>query len=96
MYFEYNVGLPVKPDPYYSHQPRNARSHSFVTAGALMHDSLLFFSKRALKTVLHHWTTHGWIPFVIHYRLQALPHPMSIRAGVIGFHLSPIIVLFHV
>ena len=32
-------------------------------------------------------------PFVIRDIFEALPHPTSIRAGVVGFHLSPVLTL---
>ena len=37
--------------------------------------------------------TAGFL-FVIHYHLQALPHPTSVEASVIGFHLPPILSFF--
>ena len=33
------------------------------------------------------------IHFVICESLQALPHPTSVRAGVVGFDLSPVLML---
>jgi hypothetical protein len=32
-------------------------------------------------------------PFVVHKSLQALPHLTSVRAGVVGFNLSPVLTL---
>jgi hypothetical protein len=32
-------------------------------------------------------------PFVIRNSFQALPYPMSIRAGVVGFNLNPVLTL---
>ena len=33
------------------------------------------------------------LPFVIRSSLQALPQPTSVRAGVVGFDLSPVLTL---
>jgi hypothetical protein len=40
-----------------------------------------------------HWAARVGFSFVVHNIFQALPHPMSVRAGVIGFNLSPVLTL---
>jgi hypothetical protein len=67
------------------------------TVGALAHGSVLLASKPAYKA----FSSSGRLaslgssrrPFVIRDSLQALPHPTSVRASVVRFHLSPVLTL---
>jgi hypothetical protein len=63
------------------------------TAGALMHGSVLLASKRAEKEFILSGSLTSEFPFVTHNSLQALLHPPCIRAGLVGFDLSPVLTL---
>ena len=76
-------------------------TQSFGIAGALVHGSVLLASKRAYKVFSLSGRLAGQLTaaflFVIHDSSQALPHRTSVRAGVVGFNLSPVLTLclFH-
>jgi hypothetical protein len=72
---------------------------SFGTADALMYATVLLASKQAWKlfSLSGRLVSLGssWLcfPFVLRNSLQALPHPMSVGAGVVQFNLSPVLTL---
>ena len=57
------------------------------------------YLEASIKYIQLVWQAHvtgqlaSGFPFVVHNSLQALPHQTSVRAGVVGFNLSPVLTL---